>query len=98
MQNMKYMLCGLALGMVIGASSTMIQNKVQKACDCGCAVKEKIKSIDGQDIVDAFNDKIYELRNSIYEIKENLTGEVNSKISELIDQIEMLFKEIKQSL
>ena len=109
MYGAKCMLIGMGIGIVVGASNTLVQDQVKSMCKCSKSliddasnnlqeIKRNVSNYDFDSVSKVMNDKLEQLKNALDEITQNLsTEEVNEKVKEVKEKVETLFKEIKQS-
>ena len=109
MYGAKCMLVGMGIGIVIGASNTLVQEYVKSMCKCSknlvgdCKdnlqnIQQKVEDYDLDSINKVFTDKLDQLKRMLDEINQTLSKEeIIEKVKEVKEQVETLFKEIKQS-
>ena len=109
MYGAKCMLIGMGIGIVVGASNTLVQEHVKSMCKCSKSLiddasnnlqnlKQSVSNYDLDSVNKVLKDKLDQLNNALDEITQNLSNEeINEKVKKVKEKVETLFKELKQS-
>ena len=109
MYGAKCMLVGMGIGMVVGASNTLVQEHVKSMCKCTKSLiddtsnnlqdlKQSVNNYDLDSVNKVLKDKLDQLNKALDELTQNLSNEeITEKVKEVKVKVETLFKEIKQS-
>ena len=101
MYGAKCMLIGMGIGVVIGASNTVVQEHVKSMCKCSknlmneansclTTTKRKIENVDSDSINKVFTDKLDQLKTMLDEINQTLSQEEVSEKVKLQDALLVL--------